>query len=78
MLSPETGVRIPVAVPHETPRTAAGFRVSESAAMAFCVPKYEIPERVAAYEPPEPPYRAGVMAKYANSVSSASAGAVTE
>jgi dihydroxy-acid dehydratase len=37
----------------------------------------EIAERVEAYEPPEPPYKAGVMAKYAASVSSASEGAVT-
>ena len=37
----------------------------------------EIAERVAAYEPPEPAFRSGVMAKYASSVSSASAGAVT-
>lgn len=37
----------------------------------------EIAERVAAYEPPEPAFRNGVMAKYAAGVSSASAGAVT-
>ena len=37
----------------------------------------EIAERVAAYEPPEPIYKAGVMAKYAARVSSASEGAVT-
>jgi dihydroxy-acid dehydratase len=37
----------------------------------------EIAERVAAYEQPEPRYKAGVMAKYAASVSSASEGAVT-
>jgi dihydroxy-acid dehydratase len=37
----------------------------------------EISERLAVYEPPEPPYRSGVMAKYAASVSSASEGAVT-
>ncbi len=37
----------------------------------------EISERVAAYEPPEPQYRRGVMAKYAATVSSASEGAVT-
>ncbi len=37
----------------------------------------EIAERVQAYEPPEPPYKTGVMAKYAASVSSASEGAVT-
>ena len=37
----------------------------------------EIAERVADYEPPEPPYTRGVMAKYAATVSSASEGAVT-
>jgi dihydroxy-acid dehydratase len=37
----------------------------------------EIAARVAAYEPPEPAYRSGVMAKYAATVSSASEGAVT-
>jgi dihydroxy-acid dehydratase len=37
----------------------------------------EIAKRVKAYEPPEPRYRRGVMAKYAASVSSASEGAVT-
>jgi dihydroxy-acid dehydratase len=37
----------------------------------------EIAKRVEAYEPPEPLYKTGVMAKYAASVSSASEGAVT-
>jgi dihydroxy-acid dehydratase len=37
----------------------------------------EIAARLAEYEPPEPHYRSGVMAKYARSVSSASEGAVT-
>jgi len=37
----------------------------------------EIAKRVAEYEAPEPPYRRGVMAKYAATVSSASHGAVT-
>jgi dihydroxy-acid dehydratase len=37
----------------------------------------EIAARVAAYEPPEPAYPTGVMAKYAATVSSASAGAIT-
>ncbi len=37
----------------------------------------EIARRVEAYEPPEPPYKRGVMAKYAAAVSSASEGAVT-
>jgi dihydroxy-acid dehydratase len=37
----------------------------------------EIAERVAAYEPPEPIFKTGVMKKYADTVSSASQGAVT-
>ncbi len=37
----------------------------------------QIAERVAAYSSPEPAYSSGVMAKYAATVSSASAGAVT-
>ena len=37
----------------------------------------EIAERVAAYEPPEPAYESGVMAKYARTVSSATEGAIT-
>ncbi len=41
------------------------------------LPESEIAERIAAYEPPQPHYRSGVMAKYARSVSSASEGAVT-
>jgi dihydroxy-acid dehydratase len=36
----------------------------------------EIARRVAEYQPPEPEYRSGVMAKYAASVGSASEGAV--
>ncbi len=36
-----------------------------------------IAERIAAYEPPPAPYDRGVMAKYADSVSSASLGAIT-
>ncbi len=41
------------------------------------LPDEEIARRVETYEPPEPRYRRGVMAKYAASVSSASEGAVT-
>ncbi|HEY8001035.1 MAG: dihydroxy-acid dehydratase [Vicinamibacteria bacterium] len=37
----------------------------------------EIAERVEAYEPPEPAYTSGVLAKYAASVGSASHGAIT-
>jgi dihydroxy-acid dehydratase len=41
------------------------------------LPQEEIERRIAAFEPPEPAYRSGVMAKYAATVSSASVGAVT-
>lgn len=41
------------------------------------VPEEEIARRLEAYEPPEPSYTSGVMAKYASSVSSAAQGAVT-
>ena len=37
----------------------------------------EIAERVEAYVSPEPEYPRGVLAKYANTVSSASHGAIT-
>jgi dihydroxy-acid dehydratase len=37
----------------------------------------ELKQRLAAWKPPKPRYETGVMAKYANQVSSASRGAVT-
>ncbi|MCS6911554.1 MAG: dihydroxy-acid dehydratase [Anaerolineales bacterium] len=37
----------------------------------------ELARRKAAWQPPPPRYKTGVMAKYANSVLSASVGAVT-
>lgn len=41
------------------------------------LPDDVIAERIAAYRPPEPTYTRGVMAKYADAVSSASLGAIT-
>ena len=41
------------------------------------VPPDEVARRLAAWSPPAPAYRTGVMAKYARSVGSASEGAVT-
>jgi dihydroxy-acid dehydratase len=41
------------------------------------IPQDEIDRRVAAYTPPESPYKSGVLAKYARHVGSASEGAVT-
>jgi dihydroxy-acid dehydratase len=37
----------------------------------------EIAQRVAEYEPPDPQFTGGVMAKYARTVGSASEGAIT-
>ncbi len=45
--------------------------------LSVALSEAEIAERVAAYEPPEPAFASGVMAKYAATVSSASAGAIT-
>jgi dihydroxy-acid dehydratase len=41
------------------------------------VPDSELRQRLASWRPPQPRYGTGVMAKYANQVSSASRGAVT-
>jgi dihydroxy-acid dehydratase len=41
------------------------------------VPAEEIAKRLAAWKAPEPRFKRGVFAKYANSVSSASEGAIT-
>ena len=41
------------------------------------LPDDVIAERIATYRPPEPTYTRGVMAKYADAVSSASLGAIT-
>jgi dihydroxy-acid dehydratase len=49
----------------------------DSRRLDVALPDEEIARRAEAYEPPEPRYRGGVMAKYAASVSSASRGAVT-
>ncbi len=45
--------------------------------LAVELPDEELAARAAAYRPPEPAYRTGVMAKYARLVSSAARGAVT-
>jgi len=49
----------------------------DSRTLAVDLSDEEIAARVAAYEQPEPAFTSGVMAKYANTVSSASEGAVT-
>ncbi len=49
----------------------------DSRSLSVALSDDEIAARVAAYESPPPAYETGVLAKYANSVSSASVGAVT-
>jgi dihydroxy-acid dehydratase len=49
----------------------------ESRTIEVALSDEEITARVDAYESPEPAYASGVMAKYAATVSSASAGAIT-
>jgi dihydroxy-acid dehydratase len=45
--------------------------------LSVALPDEQIAERVASYESPEPAYKTGVLAKYANTVGSASEGALT-
>jgi len=49
----------------------------EKRELSVDLPDEEIARRIEEYEPPEPAYKSGVMAKYAATVSSASLGAVT-
>jgi dihydroxy-acid dehydratase len=49
----------------------------EARELSVDLPDAEIARRIAAYEPPEPAYPSGVMAKYAKTVGSASLGALT-
>jgi dihydroxy-acid dehydratase len=49
----------------------------DSRSLSVALSDEEIAERVAAYESPPSPFGAGVMAKYAATVSSASHGAIT-
>jgi len=70
----------------EAPRGGPIAAVRDGDTITFDVPNRElrlvlsedeIAARVAAYEPPEPRYRSGVLAKYARHVGSASGGAIT-
>jgi dihydroxy-acid dehydratase len=70
----------------EAPRGGAIAAVHDGDTVVFDVPRRElrvelsgeeIAERVAAYEPPAPKHRSGVLAKYARHVGSASEGALT-
>jgi dihydroxy-acid dehydratase len=74
-VAPEAVRGGPIAAVHEGDRIT--FDV-EARRLDVDLTDEEIARRVAEYEPPEPHYRSGVMAKYARSVSSAAEGAVTE
>jgi len=77
-------------VGHVAPEAAAGGGIAlvhegdsitidaEKRLLRLNIPEEEFERRRAAWEPPEPRYRAGVLAKYVRLVSSSSIGAVTD
>jgi dihydroxy-acid dehydratase len=73
-VAPEAVKGGPIAAVHEGDQITLDI---EKRTLSVDLSDEEIAERVAAYEPPEPLWASGVMAKYAKSVSSASEGAVT-
>jgi len=73
-VAPEAALGGPIAVVREGDQVTIDV---ESKRLDLDVPADEIARRLAAWTPPAPRYRGGVMAKYAALVSSASRGAVT-
>ena len=77
-------------VGHVAPEAAAGGTIAlvregdrvtidaEQRLLELEVPEPELAKRRAAWKPPKPRYTAGVLYKYAQQVSSASIGAVTD
>jgi dihydroxy-acid dehydratase len=77
-------------VGHVAPEAAAGGGIAlvhegdsitidaEKRLLRLNIPEEEFERRRAAWEPPEPRYHAGVLAKYVRLVSSSSIGAVTD
>ena len=74
-VAPEAAKGGPIAALRDGDRVTVDV---EGRRLEVALPDDEIERRVAAYESPPPAYRSGVLAKYARSVGSASAGAVTE
>ena len=73
-VAPEAQLGGPIAAVHEGDTITFDIPNRE---LRLEVPAEEIAERLATWQAPEPRYKRGVFAKYANSVSSASEGAVT-
>ena len=73
-VAPEAFLGGPIAAVHEGDTIT--FDVP-ARTLTLNVPEAEIAARLAAWRAPEPRYKRGVFAKYANSVSSASEGAIT-
>jgi dihydroxy-acid dehydratase len=74
-VAPEAAVGGTIALVHEGDRITID---AEAHLLTLEVPDAEIARRRAAWTPPEPRYRSGVLAKYARLVSSSSLGAVTD
>ena len=73
-VAPEAYLGGPIAAVHEGDTIT--FDIPDRT-LTLNVPEAEIAERLAAWNAPEPRYKRGVFAKYANSVSSASEGAIS-
>jgi len=73
-VAPEAFLGGPIAAVHEGDTITFDIPNRE---LRLEVPGEEIARRLASFKAPEPRYKRGVFAKYANTVSSASAGAVT-
>ena len=73
-VAPEAALGGPIAVVEEGDTVVIDV---DARRLDLDVPAEEIARRLAAWAPPEPRYRGGVLAKYAALVSSASVGAVT-
>ena len=73
-VAPEAFLGGPIAAVHEGDTIT--FDVP-ARTLTLNVPEAEIAKRLSTFKAPEPRYKRGVFAKYANSVSSASEGAIT-
>jgi dihydroxy-acid dehydratase len=73
-VAPEAQLGGPIAAVHEGDTITFDI---PNRKLTLNVPEAEIAKRLAAWKAPEPRFKRGVFAKYANSVSSASEGAVT-
>jgi dihydroxy-acid dehydratase len=73
-VAPEAQLGGPIAAVHEGDTITFDI---PNRKLTLNVPEAEIAKRLSAWKAPEPRYKRGVFAKYANSVSSASEGAVT-